>query len=95
MLADLEAMYTQDLLFREREFHDSWLFDVVRRRAERRGALSYDIAEGVGMRTLHVLINSRLGSFMDHLKGGRKAAGASSAEELVVPRTEAYWTERR
>jgi hypothetical protein len=47
------------------------------------------------MRTLHVLINSRLGSFMDHLKGGRKAAGASSAEELVVPRTEAYWTERR
>ena len=95
MLADFKAMYTRDLLFREQEFHDSWLFDVVRKRAERRGALSYDIAEGVGMRTRHVLINSRLGSFMDHLKGGRKAEGASSAEELVVPRTEAYWTERR
>jgi len=95
MLADFKAMYTRDLLFREQEFHDSWLFDVVRKRAERRGALSYDIAEGVGMRTRHVLINSRLGSFMDHLKGGRTAEGASSAVELVVPRTEAYWTERR
>jgi len=33
LLAEFEAMYTQDLFLAEREFHDSYLFDVVRERA--------------------------------------------------------------
>ena len=91
LLAEFEAMYTQDLLFAECEYHDSHLFDVVRRRAEARGARVHDIGEGVGWRARHVLINSRLGRFMDHMKGDRKHSGRSRAGDLVVDRDEAYW----
>lgn len=95
LLAEFEAMYTQDLLFAEREFHDSYLFDVVRKRAQARGAHIHDIADGIGWQTSHVLINSRLGAFMDHMKGDRKGEGASRADDLIVKRTEAYWQQVR
>ena len=91
LLDDLERMYTQDLLFAEDEFHDSFLFDVVRERVERSGALSHDIAEGVGDSAEHVLINSWLGRFMDHLKGGRKDVGRSHDKDLLEGRKEDYW----
>ncbi len=83
MLADFERMYTGDLLFAEDEFHDSFIFDVVRERAERQGAVPHDIAEGVGQHAEHVLINSWLGRFMDHLKGDRKDAGRSRGDDLL------------
>jgi len=51
----------------------------------------YDIAEGIGARADHVLINSRLGRFMDHMKGERKASGSSHAADLLVTRSEDYW----
>ncbi|MDL2337114.1 MAG: hypothetical protein QFE16_04655 [Pseudomonadota bacterium] len=95
LLAEFEAMYSRDLLFAEREYHDSYLFDVVRERAEERGAYVHDIGEGVGWRASHVLINSRLGRFMDHMKGGRKDNGTSYADDLVVQRDEAYWQRLR
>ncbi len=91
MLEGFERMYSDDLLFAEDEFHDSFLFDVVRKRIERTGAVSHDIAEGVGGDAEHVLINSWLGRFMDHLKGGRKSAGRSHASDLPDGRSEAYW----
>lgn len=91
LLDEFEAMYSQDLLFAEKEFHDSFLFDVVRERAEARGAPVHDIAQGAGWSASHVLINSRLGRFMDHMKGGRKTEGRSRAGDLLVQRDEAYW----
>lgn len=94
MLGDFERMYTEDLFLEEHEFHDSFLFDVVRRRLEKVGHRTHDIAEGIGQRSQHVLINSVLGSFMDHLKGDRKADGGSRTEDLIVPRPEAYWSQR-
>ena len=94
LLAEFEAMYSQDLLFAEYEYHDSYLFDVVRERAEARGAHTHDIAEGAGWQASHVLINSRLGRFMDHMKGNRKADGKSRADDLLVARDEAYWQRR-
>jgi hypothetical protein len=93
MLAEFERLYTRDEMFREYEFHDSYLFDLVRKEAERRGHRSYDIAGGLGLKVPHVLINSRLGRFMDHLKGGRKADGRSRVADLVLERPEAYWRE--
>jgi hypothetical protein len=90
-LRDFAAFYDQDLFLREQEFHDSWLFDIARRRAEARGHRSHDIAEGIGKHAEHVLINSRLGAFMDHMKGDRKSAGQSHADDLIVERAEAYW----
>lgn len=86
-----KSLYTNDTLFREREYHDSWLFDVVRRRFEKRGHKTHDIAGGLGVRAGHVFINSPLGRYMDHMKGGRWAAGSSSVDDLIVARPEAYW----
>jgi hypothetical protein len=93
-LTEFEAMYAQDLFWAEKEYHDSYLFDVVCQRAEARGARIHDIAEGAGWGASHVLINSRLGRFMDHMKGDRKADGKSRAGDLVVQRDEAYWQQR-
>lgn len=90
-MAEFERFYTEDKLFAEREYHDSYLFDVARRHAEARGTLVHDIGEGVGWQASHVLVNSRLGRFMDHMKGERKAAGRSRADDLTTRRSEAYW----
>lgn len=89
--AAFRSLYTQDALFREREYHNSWLFDVVRRRFEKRRHKTYDIAGGLGVRAGHVFINCPLGRYMDHMKGGRWAAGSSSLNDLIVARPEAYW----
>ncbi|MBS7458916.1 hypothetical protein [Coralloluteibacterium stylophorae] len=94
-LADFGDMYLHDRFRAEREWHDSWLFDVARERAEARGARSYDIAEGTGATASHVLVNCQLGEFMDHMKGDRKRAGRSDARDLVVRRGESYWSGTR
>lgn len=91
LLQEFEDMYAKDLFLAEREYHDSYLFDVVRKRAQKRGARVHDIADGAGWQASHVLINSRLGRFMDHMKGNRKAEGRSRAADLLVQRDEAYW----
>lgn len=90
-LRDLARFYDEDGFLQEQEFHDSWLFDVARRRAEARGHRSHDIADGIGAQAVHVLVNSRLGAFMDHMKGDRKDSGKSYADDLIVDRAEAYW----
>lgn len=90
-LSEFERLYTSDQLFDEREYHDSFLFDVIRRRIEGRGCASYDIGQGIGNDGGHVFVNSRLGQFMDHLKGERKTEGRSRDSDLVVARDEDYW----
>jgi hypothetical protein len=88
---EFKSLYTTDRLFREQEYHDSWLFDVVRKRFERRNCKTFDISGGQGTQAGHVFINSPLGRYMDHLKGGRWALGSSSINDLVAPRQEPYW----
>jgi hypothetical protein len=89
--AEFKALYTTDRLFSEQEYHDSWLFDIVRKRFERRKCKTFDIAEGQGAYAGHVFINSALGRYMDHMKGGRWVAGSSSIRDLIAPRQEPYW----
>ncbi|MFO1155097.1 MAG: hypothetical protein U1E42_15765 [Rhodospirillales bacterium] len=90
-LAEFERLYTTDALFKEREFHDSFLFDVVRRRLEGRHCAGYDIGQGIGDEGGHVFVNSPLGQYMDHMKGERKAEGRSRESDLIVTRDEDYW----
>jgi hypothetical protein len=87
-----EKLYTSDAIFREWETHDSYLFDVVRRRFERKGHRFHDLGEGVGRSTSHPLVNCQLGQYMDHKKGNRKEAGRSFDDDLLGGRPEKYWT---
>ena len=91
-IAELKDMYNQDKIFDLPEWHDSYVWDVVRRKyhtehefCNLNTTLSRPNLAG------HPFINSDLGKFMDHLKGSRKTAGRSHANDLVIDRLEAYW----
>lgn len=90
-LDDFEELYTRDSLFSLRGTNDCYAFDAIRRRYERNGCRTHDIARGLGRELGHVFVNSVLGRYMDHLKGNRKLAGASAQSDLANERSEAYW----
>lgn len=90
-LESFQQMYDQadQGIFTLDEWHDSFVFDVVRRNL----ALvelnwSGSIIRGEG----HPLINSEWGSYLDHLKGDRKTLGRSKLSDLKIIRTESYWS---
>lgn len=84
-------------IFQLDEWHDSFVFDHVRR--------SVDLRELNWSETLgdlrptpgnspgegHPLINSAWGAYLDHLKGSRKERGSSNQLDIKVTRNEAYW----
>lgn len=85
-------------IFQMEEWHDSFVFDEVRKRFTNLNEHNWsgglgDIRPTPGMSTGegHPLINCEWGAYLDHLKGGRKQLGKSKRDDLVVPRTEAYW----
>lgn len=92
-LKEFENLYTTDSLFKESEYHDSYLFDIVRKRLKRRGFHSHDISEGVGADGGHVFVNSKLGRYIDHRKGDRKVEGRSRLSDLQTHHDEKYWQE--
>lgn len=78
-------------IFTMKEWHDSFVFDVVRKSMS---LVEHDwsghLIQGEG----HPLINSEWGAYLDHLKGNRKSQGRSKDKDLLVPRTEPYWTQQ-
>jgi hypothetical protein len=99
-LSEFQRVYdrAEDGIFLMDEWHDSFVFDEVRKRFPALQQLDwaanlYDLrpkpgnSNGEG----HPLINSEWGAWLDHLKGGRKKLGMSKREDLKVVRTEAYW----
>ena len=72
---NMSQMYEQGLLFNEKEWHDSYIFDVVRLRMETEGLKNFNISK-IGLKnkkdTLNVFDNSILGEFMIHFKGNKK-----------------------
>ena len=73
--AEMRKMYDEDLLFKEDQQHDSFIFDIVRNKMEREYDIeNYDIGDG---RLGHVQARSILGKVMDHTKGDRKIKGRS------------------
>lgn len=82
-------LYTTDSIFKELEWHDSYLFwQILNRVAPDQGV---DIGAGAGAKGLHVFINSVLGDYIDHMKGKRKIKGKSSASDLRIKRNQDYW----
>ena len=83
------TLYTKDTIFKELEWHDSYLFwQCVKRIAPVDGV---DIGKGAGAKGHHVFINSELGAYIDHMKGKRKVLGKSSKSDLRGGRNEDYW----
>ena len=97
-VAEWEKLYITDEVFQLLEWHDSFVFDAVRKKFPQMRQLDWaahlhDLRPSPGNSTGegHPLINSDWGAWLDHLKGGRKKLGRSKREDLKVPRTEAYW----
>jgi len=89
---DLSGMYDQDRIFDLPEWHDSYVWDVIRRRYQEHNQFhNLNTTHGRPNRAGHPFINSELGRFMDHLKGNRKQLGRSKPQDLVVSRPEQYW----
>ena len=93
-LSSWRELYDTDALFELEEWHDSWVFDWLRKRFERQGVITHDLSQGLGRRAVnHPFVNGPLGAYMDHLKGERKQHGRSLASDLLVSRKESYWRE--
>lgn len=75
-------------IFTLAEWHDSYVFDAVRRLAKQ---TELDWSAGLIRGEGHPLINSEWGSYLDHLKGKRKDYGRSLKRDLKSNRNEAYW----
>jgi hypothetical protein len=89
-LRDFQHMYddADNGIFTLQEWHDSFVFDVVRRNLQLNELdWSGHLITGEG----HPLINSDWGAYLDHLKGARKDLGRSKPADLKVKRTEPYW----
>ena len=80
-----------DSLFDLPEWHDSFVYDLVRKTFESKNAFtSHDICQGEIFD--HPFVNSILGKYMDHMKGDdRKAAGSSFAGDVEGDAAAAYW----
>jgi len=103
-LNEFQRMYdnAEAGIFQLAEWHDSFVFDVVRQKFPFLAQLDwadnlYDLRPAPGMSTGegHPLINSEWGAWLDHLKGGRKSLGKSKRDDLKVLRKEPYWQQYR
>lgn len=91
---DFAGMYERDDIFKLKEWHDSYVWDVNRKHyRDALGARFYNLnpePETKG-KAGHPFINSELGLYMDHVKGDRKNQGHSKAKEVVLHRDHPYW----
>jgi hypothetical protein len=89
-LDEFQHMYddAEQGIFTLDEWHDSFVFDAVRKRhALRELNWTAHLQMGEG----HPLINCEWGAYIDHLKGERKGLGRSRSSDIRVHRKESYW----
>jgi hypothetical protein len=69
-------MYDEGELFKEKEWHDCWIFDTVRKELEKKSLKNIDICffglKNDDPNKHNVFDNSVLGEYMTHFKGNRK-----------------------
>lgn len=75
-------LYKTDSLFALPEWHDSFLFDHVRKLFEIKGMVNLNLTPH--MSKGHPFINCDLGMYMDHMKGSRKKNGRSRKTERLI-----------
>jgi hypothetical protein len=93
-IADFVGLYDTDGIFGLEEWHDSYVWDVVRKQYQIQHENkffnlnpTYDDKGLAG----HPFINSALGMYMDHVKGKRKQQGSSFAREVIMHQDHPYW----
>lgn len=91
-IADFVAMYNTDRIFDEREWHDSYIWDVIRKQYQPNNKF-YNLNPSHNDKGLagHPFINSELGRYMDHVKGDRKLLGHSKSKEVISHTDHPYW----
>ena len=77
---DMQMMYNEDLIYNEKEQHDSYIWDIVRKRYEKKGVANKNLGDGRGG---HVQARSILGPVYDHIKGPKRKKLMRSPEARV------------
>ena len=98
-LKEFERMYedADNGIFTLEEWHDSYVFGEILNKMKQTDPKVIDYTAELALRGAktggggHPLINSKLGKWIDHMKGARKETGKSLAKDLVVNRNEDYW----
>lgn len=98
-LKEFERMYedAEHGIFRLEEWHDSYVFGTILNNFKKTSPNVLDYSAEMYLKEAttggggHPLINTKLGKWIDHIKGDRKKTGKSLAKDLVVTRTESYW----
>ncbi len=98
-LREFERFYEEadNGIFELEEWHDSYVFGHILNLMKNIDPNVHDYTEGTVLQTArtggggHPLINTKLGSYIDHLKGDRKSLKKSKKTDIAVTRTEKYW----
>ena len=98
-LKEFERMYedADNGIFRLEEWHDSFVFGHIVNNMKRTAPNVLDYSAEMYMREAktggggHPLINTKLGKWIDHMKGDRKNQGKSKRTDIMVKRKESYW----
>ena len=84
-------LYESDEVFKLQQWHDSFVFDQIRKTYEQDDIIENINLSPWGKDYEHVFINSVLGDYMDHMKGPRKSEGKSRESDLFTKRKGKYW----
>jgi len=84
-------LYEDDEVFDLEQWHDSFVFDQIRKTYEKDGIIKNTNLSPWGKDYDHVFINSVLGNYMDHMKGPRKQLGKSKRTDLFNEPSGKYW----
>jgi hypothetical protein len=99
-LAEFERFYedADNGIFELEEWHDSFVFGHILNQLTKIDNNVLDYSADMYLKEAktggggHPLINTELGRWIDHMKGDRKNTGKSLPKDIMVKRTESYWT---
>ena len=98
-LKEFERMYedAENGIFKLEEWHDSYVFGHIVNNMKIHNPAVLDYSAEMYLREAktggggHPLINTKLGKWIDHMKGDRKKLGKSKSSDIMVKRQEDYW----
>ena len=98
-LEEFERMYrdADNGMFKLVEWHDSFIFGHIINAMKHRHPNVLDYSADMYLKEAksggggHPLINTKLGQWIDHMKGDRKTTGKSKRSDIMVNRQEDYW----